>query len=87
MVWRRLVVPSSCTLRELHGTIQVAMGWESIHLFEFCLRAARYGSRELSASSPNVALAELQLREGARFTYEYDLNVPWEGSVALTRMS
>ena len=28
MVWRRLLVPSSYTLRELHGVIQVAMGWE-----------------------------------------------------------
>src|SRR4051794_9435621 len=28
MVWRRVLVPSTCTLRELHGVIQVAMGWE-----------------------------------------------------------
>jgi hypothetical protein len=28
MVWRRLLVPSRYTLRELHGVIQVAMGWE-----------------------------------------------------------
>jgi hypothetical protein len=33
MVWRRLLVPSTCTLRELHGVIQVAMGWEGIHLY------------------------------------------------------
>jgi len=26
MVWRRLLVPSTCTLHELHGVIQVAMG-------------------------------------------------------------
>ena len=26
MVWRRLVVPGTCTLHELHGVIQVAMG-------------------------------------------------------------
>ena len=83
MVWRRILVPSTCTLRELHGTIQVAMGWEGIHLFEFCLRAARYGSWELSAESPNVPLAELQLRKGARSIYEYDLNIPWEHEIRL----
>jgi len=27
MVWRRVLVSSTCTLRELHGIIQVAMGW------------------------------------------------------------
>ena len=61
MVWRRVLVASTCTLRELHGIIQVAMGWESIHLHQFCLRAARYGSWELSASSPDVTLAAVRL--------------------------
>lgn len=50
---------------------------EGTHLYQFRLRAARYGSWELSASSPDVTLAALRLRRGARFTYEYDLNVPW----------
>ena len=77
MVWRRVLMSSTCTLGELHGVIQVAMGWEGIHLYQFCLRAARYGSWELSASSPEVALAALRLCKGARFTYEYDLNIPW----------
>ena len=77
MVWRRVLVLSTCSLRELHGVLQVAMGWEGIHLYQFCLRARRLGSWELSASSPDVTLAALQLRRGARFTYEYDLNIPW----------
>src|SRR3954467_6678449 len=83
MVWRRVLVPSTCTLRELHGVIQVAMEWEGIHLYQFCLRAARYGSWELSASSPEVALAALRLRKGARFAYEYDLNIPWRHEVRI----
>ena len=66
MVWRRVRVSGSTTLRELHGVIQVAMGWEGIHLYQFSLRAARYGSSELSASSPDVTLAALRLRQGAR---------------------
>jgi hypothetical protein len=41
MVWRRVLVPSSFTLRELHGVIQVAAGWEGIHVCDFHLRAAR----------------------------------------------
>ena len=48
MIWRRVLVPTAYTLRELHGVIQVAMGWEGIHLYEFHLRAARYGSWEVS---------------------------------------
>ena len=81
MVWRRLLVPGPCSLHDLHGILQVAMGWEGIHLYQFCLRAARFGSWEVSASSPEVTLASLRLRRGARFTYEYDLNIPWRHEV------
>lgn len=83
MVWRRLLVPAAFTLRELHGVIQVTMGWEGFHLFQFCLRATRYGSSELSTSSPDVTLAALGLRKGARFIYEYDLNIPWRHEVRI----
>src|SRR5215472_9251770 len=69
MVWRRVQVSADITLRELHGVIQVAMGWEGIHLYQFSLRATRFGSAEFSASSPDVTLAALRLRKGARFLY------------------
>lgn len=28
MIWRRVLVSSSTTLHELHGILQVAMGWD-----------------------------------------------------------
>jgi hypothetical protein len=83
MVWRRVLLPTAFTLRELHGVIQVAMGWEGIHLYDFHLRAERYGSSEVAASSPDVTLAALRLRKGARFIYEYDLNIPWRHEVRI----
>src|SRR3954454_14402332 len=87
MVWRRLLVPAATTLRELHGVVQVAMGWEGIHLFQFQfhLRAVRYGSSELSAGSPDVALETLRLRTGSRFVYEYDLTAPWRHEIRVER--
>jgi hypothetical protein len=83
MVWRRVQVPATMTLRELHGVIQMAMGWEGIHLFQFTLRARRFGSLELAARSPDIPLSELRLRSGTRFRYEYDLTVPWKHEVRL----
>ena len=85
MVWRRLLVPAVTSLRELHGIIQVAMGWEGIHLFQFHLRAVRYGSPELSASSPEAILESFRLRTGSRFVYEYDLNLPWRHEIRVER--
>lgn len=83
MVWRRVLVPAAFTLCELHGVIQVTMGWEGIHLYDFQLRAARYGSSEVAASSPDVTLAALRFCKGARFIYEYDLNIPWRHEVRI----
>ena len=83
MVWRRVLVPATFTLGELHGVIQVVTGWEGIHLYQFRLRAARYGSWQLSASSPDVTLGALRLRKGARLVYEYNLNIPWQHEVRI----
>lgn len=83
MIWRRVEALADTTLRELHGIIQVAMGWEGIHLFTFNLRAVRYGSYELGARSPDITLGGLLLRKGARFAYEYDLIIPWEHEMRL----
>jgi len=85
MVWRRLLVPVDTTLHELHGVLQVAMGWEGIHLFQFRLRAVRYGSPELSAAAAAVTLASFRLRTGSRFLYEYDLNIPWRHEIRVER--
>ncbi len=83
MIWRRVQVPTSMTLCELHGVFQVAMGWEGIHLFMFDFCATHFGSSELGCRSPSISPEDLKLRKGARFIYEYDLNVPWEHEVRL----
>jgi Plasmid pRiA4b ORF-3-like protein len=53
MICRPLLVPTSCTLRESHGLIQVVTSWEGIRLYQFHPQAKRYGSLELSAVSPD----------------------------------
>jgi hypothetical protein len=35
MIWRRLLVPNTTTIAQLHGILQVAMGWEDVHLHRF----------------------------------------------------
>ena len=83
MVWRRLQVPSTMTLREFHGVLQIAMGWDGIHLYQFIVHTVCYGSWELSAESADIALDGLKLRKGSRFLYEYDLTIPWEHEIRL----
>lgn len=73
MIWRRLLVPSTMTLRDLHGVFQVAMGWRSLHLYQFRIHAVHYGSIELATESADRTLASFSFRCGAKIVYEYDM--------------
>src|SRR6266851_916014 len=42
-IWRRIEVPDSYTLKQLHRIIQIVMGWQDSHLHEFSLNGKRYG--------------------------------------------
>ena len=78
MVWRRVLVAESTSLRALHGVVQVAMGWCGIHLFEFAIRGVRYAGPDLCAASTDVPLAQFQFRRNGRFRYLYDMSCGWE---------
>lgn len=42
-VWRKLLVPSSITLADLHTALNEAIGWTDSHLHQFILRDRRFG--------------------------------------------
>ncbi len=82
MVWRRVLVPSACTLRELHGVIQVAMGWEGIT----CTSSASGPTATDRGRCRHPRLTSRWRRCGcevAWFTYEYDLNISWRHEVRI----
>lgn len=81
MIWRRVLVSSSITLRELHGILQVAMGWDGIHLFQFDIRAVDHGSWELHAASPDIPLSAFGFRRNDRLFYIYDMGDYWKHEV------
>ena len=85
MVWRRVLVPESATLRELHGILQVSMGWDAIHLYYFDIHAVRYGSIELHIQSPDTPLSRFRFRANDRFTYLYDMGDHWEHEVRIEK--
>jgi len=83
MIWRRVLVPATMTLRELHGVLQTAMGWEGIHLFAFEIGAVQYGSFELHMSRPTVSLQQFGFRQNDRFLYTYDMGDNWAHEVRI----
>ena len=83
MIWRRVLVPASLTLHELHGVIQAVMGWEGLHLFQFQVRAVAYGSFDLMIENPAVPLESFGFRKNGKFAYIYDMGAWWEHEVRI----
>lgn len=36
-IWRRFLVKDNISFQDLHNIIQIVMGWENYHMFEFCV--------------------------------------------------
>jgi hypothetical protein len=73
-VWRRLVIPESCRLRELHGIIQALLGWKGEYGYHFALE--EQGSRNLPRGvsgrlEPDLVLGEIGLEGKNSLLYEY----------------
>lgn len=76
-IWRRVQVPDSYTLKQLHRVIQIVIGWEDSHLHEFSLSGKRYGEpnpedEESVIDERMVRLRDLPLTIGVSIGYEYD---------------
>ncbi len=90
-VWRRVEVPASYDLEQVHRVLNAAMGWFDYHLHEFDIEGRRYGvpdtdwSPEGDSTIPEetVILGDLS-RVGVRtFTYRYDFGDDWTHTVAV----
>jgi hypothetical protein len=94
-IWRRVAVPGSRTLHALHEVIQVAMGWQTYHLYQFEIHGTRYEDPNPDDRNPTIpdprafTLDQLDLVQGGRFQYRYDFGDDWlhdvtvEGAVPL----
>ncbi len=88
-VWRRLLVDESMTFEKLHIVIQVAMGWEFAHLYQF--KVGKFFITELSPEdgfdvfdqekyfpANEVHLVHFGFKPGDKFRYIYDFGDDWE---------
>ena len=86
-VWRRFKVSDQYRMDRFHQVIQIVMGWQNSHLHEF-LRVEddeRIGmvlddipdAREEIRDETEIYLKELELEEGDKFIYLYDLGDDW----------
>lgn len=88
-VWRRVEVPVDIHLDDLHLVIQIVMGWENYHLYEFRRGRTAYGIPDPEwglEGSGSLTAEEAQLKDllGGRskvFTYVYDFGDDWHHTI------
>jgi hypothetical protein len=81
-IWRRVLVPSDLTLGQLHGVIQIAMGWEEAHMHQFEVGRKLYGERRVldmldMDDEDAVELRQVAPKKGSKLQYEYDMGDGW----------
>ena len=91
LIWRRLLVRSDTTIADLHTTLQTALGWTDEHLNRFVIHGREYGVSHNGGigfrDNPRpVRLADLGLRVGERFVYEYDFTDGWQHDLRVERV-
>lgn len=89
-IWRRVLVPDSMTLGELHDVIQLAMGWTNSHMHEFQVHGVSYGEPDLEYlddmfDERDARLSDIALREKLRIKYTYDFGDGWDHSVVVEK--
>lgn len=89
-VWRRLVLPSTLHLDQLHGVLQAVFGWTDSHLHRFTLGADEWGDGEKylcpydveegedeGVPESDVRLDEVLAAPGDVLSYLYDYGDNW----------
>lgn len=91
-IWRRVLVPATATLGDLHAVIRVLFGWDDDHLHMFAVGGRRY-------SDPFFNLHDLEMDDefairlrgvftGAtkKIRYQYDFGASWWHEVTLEKV-
>ena len=93
-IWRRVEVPASITLKDLHAIIQAAMGWENYHLYQFHAGRQTINGPGMNdggfSGGQNITAGRMQLGDLIDskikcFDYLYDMGDSWEHECASRR--
>lgn len=91
-VSRTLELPSSMTFLGFHHTLQLAMGWEDTHLFEFTHRKITVVSPDDDVPASTTtwiadqhSVAEWDLQPEDTFLYRYDFGDDWIHQIRVVR--
>jgi hypothetical protein len=89
-IWRRVLLPVTASLGDLHNVIQVLYGWDGDHLHIFSVGKKRYSNWSYNLEG-TLDEDELRVRDALpsgtkRIMYEYDLGASWQHEIALEKI-
>jgi len=85
-IWRRVRLPVTATLADLHEVIQVLFGWDGDHLHLFGVGKKRYGDPFVAlegTGDEDAVRVRDAVAPGGKITYTYDLGACWEHEITL----
>lgn len=94
-MWRRFLIDSRVTFEELHQIIQIVMGWEDCHLYNFYTNDSyvevqhsmnMFASAEVQHDATDTQIGELITSEKQKCLYTYDLGDGWEHELVLEKI-
>ena len=85
-VWRRIAIPENLSFYDLHLIIQIAFGWEEMHLHEFELSNSRQyivedSTPEQSGLAESQTLLDSYLLTENYIRYTYDFGDNWSHKI------
>jgi Plasmid pRiA4b ORF-3-like protein len=85
-IWRRVLVPATATLGDLHVVIQVLFGWDGDHLHLFQVGKKQYADQftglEGTGDEEAVRVRDV-MAPGGTIGYTYDFGADWEHEITL----
>jgi hypothetical protein len=93
-IWRRVLVPSTITLGDLHDVMQAAFGWWDSHLHEWEVDGVEYGVADVDFDDfrdepindeRTVRLCDVA-SEGSKLAYWYDFGDDWRHQLVVEKV-
>lgn len=93
-IWRRFQVRSDITLSDLHEVLQMVMGWENCHLYEFSYGKQRFGEPDDEYTSAGIEITDSEKvtfgqvidRVEEKFNYRYDFGDGWRHEIEVEKI-
>ena len=88
-IWRRVRLPVTATLGDLHEAIRVLFGWDGDHLHVFTVGKVQYAdpfvNLEGAGDEEEVRVQDFLAPGARKITYTYDLGACWEHEITLEK--